>query len=129
MATDIGSGLERLRWCLGAPSWAEAAFGDLAKHHDLTLLDATRTAVLLLMSGIKPGPRGAGWALRSVAHGIDSKVAATGLGRIVREHHRYWDCLGLSGPPWPHTATQLEEEVLRHAGTRHVSTSRLRRAA
>ncbi|WP_412739614.1 hypothetical protein [Krasilnikovia sp. MM14-A1259] len=127
MATDIGSGLERLRWLLGARTWSEAAFGDLGSRHDLALLDATRTAVLLIMAGIKPGPRGVGSALRSVAQDIDTTIAATGLGRIVREHHRYWNCLGLSGTPWPHTATRLEAEVLRR--TRPSSGYPLRQVA
>lgn len=127
MATDIGSGLERLRWLLGAHTWPEAAFGDLGSRHDLALLDATRTAVLLIMAGIKPGPRGAGSALRTVAQDIDTRIAATGLGRIVREHHRYWNYLGLSGAPWPHTATRLEAEVLRRSG--HSQKTWLRRVA
>ena len=125
MATDIGSGLERLRWALGARSWAEAAFGDLADRHDLPLLDASRTAVLLLMAGIKPSHRGAGGALRSIAQQISTNAAATGLGRIVREHQSYWDRMGVTGPPWPHTATLLEDEVLRLRPT----TTTIRKAA
>ncbi len=113
MATDLGSGLERLCWYLAGDTWPRAAFGHLADSHDLPLLDVTRTATLLIMAGIRAGHRGAGWALRTVAQSIDPHLASTGLSRLIREHHRYWAALGVSGPPWPQVTSYLEEEVLR----------------
>jgi len=123
MATDLGSGLERLRWYLTGDTWPRSAFGHLADSHDTALLDATRTATLLIMGGIRAGHRGAGWALRTVAHSIDPCAASTGLSRLVREHHRYWSGLGVNGPPWPHVVSYLEDEVLRPRRSTAVATA------
>jgi hypothetical protein len=118
LGSDLGSGLERLSWLLGGGPWARAAFGDLAGLHDLTLLDASRTATLLLMSGVRPQPRGAGGTLRAAARRIDPAVAVSGLSRLVRAHHRHWAGLGVQGPSWPVVTSALEDEVL--AGDRRV---------
>jgi hypothetical protein len=115
LGTDLGTGLERLRWHLGARSWKHAAFGDLAHLHDTELLDRTRAATLLIMAGIRPGARGPAAALRSLAAGVDPRLAATGLGRLVRKHSRYWRDVGMQGPAWPITATVLEDEVLKQS--------------
>jgi hypothetical protein len=128
MATDLGSGLERLSWYLSGEAWPRSAFGQLADSHDVALLDATRTATLLIMGGIRSGHRGAGWALRSVAHLIDPRAASTGLSRLVREHHRYWSGLGVNGPSWPHVASYLEDEVLRPRLPTAVATAQPVRA-
>jgi hypothetical protein len=114
LGSDLGSGLERLSWVLGEQPWARAAFGDLVDWHDVTLLDATRTATLLLMSGLRPQGRGAGGTLRAMARRIDPAVAVSGLGRLVRAHHRHWAELGVPGPSWPIVASALEDEVLNH---------------
>src|SRR5262249_11804782 len=98
---------------LTGDTWARAAFGHLADAHDIALLDATRTATLMIMGGVRAGHRGAGWALRTVAQSIDPRAASIGLSRLVREHHRYWSGLGVTGPPWPQVVSYLEDEVLR----------------
>jgi hypothetical protein len=64
LATDLGSGLERLRWLLSSATWAETTFGTHAERFDVDVLDAVRTATLLIMAGIRPGGHGAGSALR-----------------------------------------------------------------
>jgi hypothetical protein len=112
LGSDLGSGLERLAWVLSDQPWKRAAFGELARWHDLTLLDASRTATLLLMSGVRPHPRGAGGTLRATARRIDPAVAVSGLSRLVRAHHRHWAALGVQGPSWPMVASALEDEVL-----------------
>lgn len=117
MAADIGSGLERLRWYLSGTTWGVAAFGDLAHEHGTDLLDAVRTATLLLMAGIGPAHRGPGAATRTVARSIQPSLARTGLSRLVRAQAAYWRTLGVTGPSWPHLTTQLEDEVLR---PRHI---------
>ncbi|MGH3757721.1 hypothetical protein [Actinophytocola sp.] len=58
MATDLGSGLERLRWLLSPVSWAETTFGIDAEHVDVDVLDAVRTATLLIMAGVRPSGHG-----------------------------------------------------------------------
>lgn len=113
MAADIGSGLERLRWYLSGHKWDDAVFGELAEHHDTALLDAVRTAVLLIMARIHPAHRGPGAALRHIAKTIPPSEARTGLSRIVRAQCAYWRDLGVTGPQWPVITTLLENEVLR----------------
>jgi hypothetical protein len=113
MATDIGSGLERLRWSQTARSWPETVFGPLGDVYEVDVLDAVRTTTLLLMAGIRPGPRGARSAIRKVARRIPRRDALSGLGRLVRSQRAYWTDIGMTGPDWPHLATMLEDEVLR----------------
>lgn len=112
LATDLGSGLERLRWLLSPQSWAETVFEADAERFDVDMLDAVRTATLLIMSGVRPGAHGAGGAVRRVARRIPVTVAASGLGRLVRAQRTYWNEIGMVGPPWPQVAEILEVEVL-----------------
>ncbi|MGH3697102.1 MAG: hypothetical protein ACRDRX_24495 [Pseudonocardiaceae bacterium] len=80
LATDIGSGLERLRWLLSPISWAETIFGSASTWWDVGLLDAVRTATLLVMAGIRPANTGAGSALHQVLRPVPSGMAApTGM--------------------------------------------------
>lgn len=88
MAIDIGSGLERLRWRLSPSPWLKTTFGDLARSFNAEMLDAVRTATLLVMSGIEPGPRSAGSALRRVCRRIPKGLAASGIGRLVAAQRR-----------------------------------------
>jgi hypothetical protein len=112
MASDIGSGLERLRWLLSTRSWAVTVFGDSGYQWSLDVLDALRAATLLVMSGIHPGPRGAGHGLRRILAHIPPSLAAPGLGRLVRKQHAYWAALGIAGPDWPQVSTAIEDGVL-----------------
>lgn len=111
LATDIGSGLERLRWLLSQHSWAEITFGGSAREWPTDLLDAVRTATLLVMTGIRPGPRGAGYGLRRVLSRIPAPLARSGLGRLVRLQRVYWSALGVTGPEWPQLSTLIEDGV------------------
>lgn len=115
MASDLGSGLERLRWVVSGQSWQRLIHSELASHADIEMLDAVRTATLLLMSGIRPAARGAGAAVRRVARCVSRRHAAIGLSRAVRFHHAYWTEVGVRGLGWPHVAALLEQVVLDHA--------------
>lgn len=115
LATDLGSGLERLRWLLSPLPWAETVFGADAEHFDTELLDAIRTATLLTMAGIRPSGRGVGGTVRRVARRIPITLAAGGLGRLVRSQRAYWTTFGVAGPPWPQLTEILEAEVLTRA--------------
>lgn len=110
MATDLGSGLERLRWLQSARPWAQTVFGPEAARFDVDVLDAIRTGTLLVMAGVQPG--GHGGALRRVVRQIPAKMAASGLGRLVRAQRAHWTEVGMAGPPWPQAAEALEAEVL-----------------
>lgn len=112
LATDLGSGLERIRWLLAQHDWAETVFGDVSHRWSLDLLDSIRTATLMVMAGIRPSSRGAGAALRRVLRPVPSEMAAAGLGRLVRAQRAYWTQAGMTGISWPHIATIIENEVL-----------------
>lgn len=112
LATDIGSGLERLRWLLSRQSWAETTFGNQGRCSSADLLDAVRTATLLVMNGIRPSSRGAGYALRRVLGRIPASTAESGLGRLVRQQRAYWSSFGATGPDWPYLSTAIEDGVL-----------------
>lgn len=116
LATDVGFGLERLRWSLSRRAWKEVAFGSSAHWSDFALLDAVRTATLLISNGISPGSQGAANLLRQVLRRIPAEVAATGVGRLVRGDHAYWSLTGPQPLPWCHTSQTIEDEVLREAG-------------
>lgn len=125
MATDLGSGLERLLWLLSPVSWAGTVFGADAERVDIDVLDAIRTAVLLVMAGIRSSGDGAGGALRRVAHRIPVKMAVSGLGRLVRAQRMYWTDVGMSGPVWPQVTEVVEGTVLRLASWPYANNSSL----
>ncbi|MBM7771205.1 hypothetical protein JOD54_001409 [Actinokineospora baliensis] len=115
MATDIGSGLERLSWLVTGSEWAHTVFGEDADMWSTDVLDAVRTATLMTMSSIRPSGRGPGGALRRVLDRIPPAMAAAGLGRLVRSQRRYWTTVGVTGPPWPNLSTAIEDGVLARA--------------
>lgn len=116
MATDLGTGLERILWLESGSEWGQTVFGHLAAQFDLDLLDAVRTATLLTMAGIRPSSRGAGAGLRRICQRIPAEIASSGLGRLVATQRTYWAEMGLAGAPWPQLANVIEDEVLRTAG-------------
>jgi hypothetical protein len=109
MASDIGSGLERLRWVQTGRNWPEAAFGDHANDWPLELLDAVRTATLLIDAGVRPGNRGASTALNRQLDQIPHKVAAAGRSRLVRDSYTYWGRVTQMHIPWPATSRIIED--------------------
>jgi hypothetical protein len=113
MASDLGSGLERLRWLLAGEDWGISTFGGLAKSWDWQVLDAIRAGTLLAMGGIRSASRGAGSALRRTLYILPTSTAEAGLGRLVRIQRMYWVSLGCEGVDWPVITTQLENEALR----------------
>jgi hypothetical protein len=108
MATDIGSGLERLRWAISRHPWPETVFGQLASEIPLRTLDAIRTAVLITGSGITPAARGPGSALRRLIRDEITQTATTGISRVVRWAHRYWSRIEPLPVPWPEACQVLE---------------------
>lgn len=108
MASDLGSGLERLRWLVTGQSWAISTFGDLATRSDWRTLDAVRTASLLAMSSVPTAPRGAGSALRRVLRRIPDDLAVGGVSRLIRAQHSYWDEIGVHGLLWPQVTESIE---------------------
>jgi len=120
LASDLGSGLERLRWLTSRLPWPTAAFGDQADRWDVDLLDAVRTATLLAMGGVQPAASGPGHAMRRVLRRVPPRLAEAGLDRLVRSQRGYWADVGMTGPDWPQLADTIEHEVLSGGGSREV---------
>lgn len=112
MATDLGTGLERLRWIITRKPWSEVVFGSRWSAGTLAQLDAIRTAVLLIGAGIAPAPRGPGSATRRVLRMVPSDAATYGLSAAVRAAHRFWSLTASGLLPWPEITRQMEMEVL-----------------
>jgi hypothetical protein len=114
LATDLGTGLERLRWIITRRSWHETVFGPWDTM-PIDQIDAHRTAVLLVGAGIAPASRGPGSAVRAVLRAVPHDAAAFGLSRAVRAFHQYWSLTATGLAPWPAITEIIEEEVLRGA--------------
>lgn len=111
VATDLGSGLERLRWAITGHSWPEVVFGPLARRADPAVLDVIRAATLIAASGIRPGNHGSGHALRKLARRIPPSSATLGLSAAVRPACAYWSLTSHLQLPWPEVCRVLEQEV------------------
>jgi hypothetical protein len=112
IATDLGTGLERLRWTITRQPWAELIHGSCARISALDVLDAIRTAALLVGTGIPPGPRGPGSAVRRLLRNCPRRRAEAGLGRIVREAHGYWALTVDRLDHWADATLTIEQEIL-----------------
>lgn len=116
MATDIGTGLERLRWSLSRCTWHDTVFGPWTSAADPSVLDAIRTATLIVGSGIVPSSRGAGGSVRRLLRSGVPDSGALGLSRIVRWAHEYWSTVQPLRVPWPEVCRIIEDEMAAHAG-------------
>ena len=111
MATDLGSGLERLRWAITRMPWPFVVYGSLADRADPVVLDIIRAATLIAGSGISPTDRGPGSALRRLARSIPASAAALGLSVAVRSAHAYWSRTSQLQLPWPEVCQMLDKEA------------------
>lgn len=121
MVTDLGTGLERLRWTITRWSWRELIHGDLARWADPDVLDAMRTAVLLIGSGIAPAARGPGSAVKRVLRLITPDVAPFGVSAAARAFHDYWSLTSSDMSPWPEVAYRMEQDAHRSQNALQVS--------
>ncbi|MFF4778977.1 hypothetical protein ACFY05_39755 [Microtetraspora fusca] len=110
MATDLGSGLERLAWAIRRSPWPLLIHGRLAAAADGEALDAIRTATLISGHGIQPADRGPGYALRRLMRAVRPSL---GLSTAVRQAYTYWGSVSRLLTPWPEVCRCLEEEVSR----------------
>ncbi|MFV2197467.1 hypothetical protein [Nocardiopsis sp. LOL_012] len=113
MAVDLGSGLERLAWARTRRPWPELIHDKFAHHADTDVLDAVRTATLILGHGIAPASRGAGAAVRRLTRSIPTGTAPFGLSSLCRAYHRHWETFTPMRVGWPQVTTLLEREVSR----------------
>lgn len=116
MATDLGSGLERLRWTITRGPWPAVIYGHLAERADPAVLDIIRTATLIVGHGILPSDRGAGNAVRRLTRSMPASSAALGLSVAVRSAHAYWSLTSQMQLPWPEVCHVLDREASRGAG-------------
>jgi hypothetical protein len=112
LASDLGTGLERLRWVITRQRWADAVFGSSTDAAALAELDSLRTAVLLVGAGVLPTARGPGYATRKILHGVSRLPATVGLSAAVRAAHRFWSLTMTNLLPWPEITRRIESEVL-----------------
>jgi hypothetical protein len=113
LAVDLGSGLERLAWARTRRPWPELIHDRFTHHADTEVLDAVRTATLILGHGIAPAPRGAGAAVRRLTRSIPPGTAPFGLSSLCRAYHRYWEIFAPMRVGWPQVTTLLEHEMSR----------------
>jgi len=111
MATDLGSGLERLRWAITRNAWPSVVHGPLTDRADPAVLDIIRAATLIAANGIQPSDRGPGSALRRLAGSIPAASAALGLSAAVRSAYAYWSLTSSPQLPWPDVCQVLEGET------------------
>jgi hypothetical protein len=111
MATDLGSGLERLRWAITRDAWPLVVHGSLTERADPAVLDSIRTATLIAANGIRPSDHGPGSALRRLARSIASASTGLGLSVAVRSAYAYWSLTSPPQVPWPDVCQVLEGEA------------------
>ncbi|MEV5543290.1 hypothetical protein AB0L13_41365 [Saccharopolyspora shandongensis] len=116
LASDIGSGLERLAWLLTHRTWAKVVYDTLAEQADIRVLDAVRTATLIVGTGIGPASRGPGSAVRRLLRNEAERIGGLGVSRIVRWAHTYWSGIVPLPVPWPEVCRILDTEALDHSG-------------
>ncbi|WP_116949614.1 hypothetical protein [Jiangella endophytica] len=115
IAVDLGTGLERLAWARNPQDWTGLVFGELSGAAPATVLDALRTATLLVGSGIRPSGRGAGAAIRRVLGTLAPGSAPLGISSAVRSAHRYWTTMTPLPVPWHAAVVEIEQELARRA--------------
>lgn len=108
LATDIGCGLERLAWLLSGRSWADVVYAPIANKATPQVLDAVRTATLIVGSGIRPAPRGPGSAVRRL---LRKHNGGLGLSSVVRWAHSYWSLTAALPVPWPEVCRVIDTET------------------
>ncbi|GGK48546.1 hypothetical protein [Nocardia camponoti] len=110
LVTDIGSGLERLRWARHRCDWLMNVHGRRSSLAPNTL-DAVRTAALVIGQGVRPGPRGRGGTIRRLLTNVSPSVSELGVSRATRSACEYWSTFVPPALPWPAIATQIDNEI------------------
>ncbi|WP_328915015.1 MULTISPECIES: hypothetical protein [unclassified Streptomyces] len=111
LALDLGTSLERLAWTRARIPWHHLIFGPLTEAAPYDVLDAIRTATLLLANGITPTARGAGSITRRVLQRIPPGTVALGLSRAVRQFSRFWQGAHPLTGNWQAVAEQMDEQL------------------
>ncbi|MFD7917742.1 hypothetical protein ACFV3R_00640 [Streptomyces sp. NPDC059740] len=111
LALDLGTGLERLLWARSRRPWGDLLFGGFSGTAMPNVLDAMRTATLLLGSGITPAARGAGSVTRRALATVPADLLRFGSSSIVRAFHDFWSTCTPLPVPWPAVTSAMEAEL------------------
>jgi hypothetical protein len=111
MAVDLGTALERLAWARSRRPWRDLIFGRWAHTAPPNVLDALRTATLLLGNGITPAARGAGSITRRVLAAVSTDHSPFGFSAVIRAHHEFWSAIAAVPTSWPEVTRVLEAEL------------------
>lgn len=110
MAVDLGTALERLASSRSPLPWADLVFGPWAPTAPRNVLDALRTATLLLGNGIAPVAR-----RRSITRRVLATVpldhSPFGFSAVIRAYHEFWSAVAPLPVAWPETTRALESEL------------------
>lgn len=111
MALDLGTALERLAWARSRRPWHELVFGPLVRAAPAAVLDAIRTATLLLGRGITAASHGAGSITRRITEAIPQSAAPLGVSAAVRTSHTYWHGVAPLVVAWSDVTHMLEQAI------------------
>jgi len=103
MAVDLGTSLERLAWARTRAGWPDLIFGSSARTVPASVLDALRTATLLLGNGILPAGRGAA---------VPQSIASVGVSAVVRQNYAYWNLFAPLQNSWAEVVRMVEDEII-----------------
>lgn len=113
MAVDLGTGLEQLTWTRTNRAWDRLIFADLMDAAPPPLLDAVRTATLLISTGIHPASHGPGSITRRAIAPLRQIGVGLGVSTAVRRFHDFWSAVAPMSTPWPNVVSMIEDECAR----------------
>lgn len=90
--------------------WPQVIYSNLGLQVNNQILDAIRTATLIVGSGIRPAARGSGGAVRRLMRPLSIPL---GLSRVVRWAHGYWSSFRPLTVPWNEVCRVLDLETSR----------------
>lgn len=124
LISDIGFGLERIRWCVNREPWRQTAFDAWGPACSLATLDAVWAATLLVSQGVLPSANGPGQVVRHLLRRIPDRHARTGLSALIRLAHAHWDLSLRAVLPWGVVCERLERARSAHGVEIASSSSR-----
>ncbi len=87
--SDLGFGLERIAWAINKNKQYYELLAPFSNQSDFAVQDFIRTATLLAMSGLKPGPQGSKFQLRKLCKKIAQSFPVD-LEPSMEFYYDYW---------------------------------------
>lgn len=113
LVLDLGTSLERLAWARSRISWPALVLGPRAASVPVAVLDALRTATLLIGNGIDPAARGVGSITRRLLRLSHADASFPTACRAARESLHYWNLVQPTKRCWPDVVVVMEREYAR----------------